>query len=105
MSTHKPKATDAVVVGAGPVGSYAALQLAKSGVAVTVYEEHPQIGVPSHCAGHISIKSLRKIGLYPLPDGVEENTFCAANFYSPQGTRFSLEAVLSSHRCPEPSKI
>ena len=91
MSTHKPKATDAVVVGAGPVGSYAALQLAKSGVAVTVYEEHPQIGVPTHCAGHISLKSLRKLGLYPLPDGVEENTFCAANFYSPQGTRFSLK--------------
>jgi len=91
MSTHKPKATDAVVVGAGPVGSYAALQLAKSGVAVTVYEEHPQIGVPTHCAGHIGLKSLRKLGFYPLPDGVEENTFCAANFYSPQGTRFSLK--------------
>ena len=91
MSTQKSKATDAIVVGAGPVGSYSALQLAKSGVAVTIYEEHPQIGVPSHCAGHISLKSLKKLGFYPLPNGVEENTFCAANFYSPQGTKFSLK--------------
>jgi digeranylgeranylglycerophospholipid reductase len=81
---------NAIVVGGGPVGSYVAMHLAKSGVPVTVHEEHPQIGVPSHCAGHISIKSLRNIGLYPLPVGVEENVFCAANFYSPQGTKFSL---------------
>ena len=91
MSTHKPKTTDTIVVGAGPAGSYAALQLAKSGVPVTVYEEHPQIGVPTHCAGHISLKSLRKLGFYPLPNDIEENTFSAANFYSPQGTKFSLK--------------
>ncbi len=81
---------DAVVVGGGPVGSYAALNLAKLGVRTTVFEEHSTIGLPSHCAGHISLRSLRKIGLYPLPDGVVENTFCAANFYSPVGTKFSL---------------
>jgi geranylgeranyl reductase family protein len=90
MSTYSTKAIDAIVVGAGPVGSYAAYELAKSGVKVTVYEEHRQIGVPSHCAGHISLKSLRKLGFYPLPEGIEENTFCAANFYSPKGTKFSL---------------
>jgi digeranylgeranylglycerophospholipid reductase len=82
--------SDAVVVGGGPVGSYAALHLAKKGIPVIVYEEHPQIGVPSHCAGHISIRSLKNMGLYPLPDGIIENNFSAANFYSPQGTKFSL---------------
>jgi geranylgeranyl reductase family protein len=81
---------DAVVVGGGPVGSYVALNLAKLGVRTTVFEEHSTIGLPSHCAGHISLRSLRKIGLYPLPDGIIENTFCAANFYSPAGTKFSL---------------
>jgi digeranylgeranylglycerophospholipid reductase len=81
---------DAVVVGGGPVGSYAALQLAKLGVKATVYEEHPTIGLPSHCTGHISIRSLKSVGLYPLPEGIVEGTFCAANFYSPQGTKLAL---------------
>jgi digeranylgeranylglycerophospholipid reductase len=30
------------------------------------------------------------MGLYPLPDGIIENNFSAANFYSPQGTKFSI---------------
>ena len=92
MTAQLPPSTnpEAIVVGGGPVGSYAALNLAKLGVKATVFEEHPQIGLPSHCAGHISIKSLRNIGLYPLPTGIAENTFCTANFYSPAGSKFSL---------------
>jgi digeranylgeranylglycerophospholipid reductase len=84
------KNPEVIVVGGGPVGSYTALNLAKKGVKVTVFEEHPQIGVPSHCAGHISIRSLKKMGLYPIPEGIFENKFCTANFYSPYGTKFSL---------------
>jgi digeranylgeranylglycerophospholipid reductase len=94
MTTNTVQATDsppeAVVIGGGPVGSYAALNLAKLGVKVSIFEEHPQIGYPSHCAGHISIRSLRSIGLYQLPNGIIENTFSTANFYSPLGTKFSL---------------
>ena len=81
---------DVAVVGGGPVGSYTALNLAKLGIKTTVFEEHQQVGLPSHCAGHISIRSLRGMGLYPLPEGIVENTFCSANFYSPAGTKFSL---------------
>ena len=87
--TQQTIETDVAVVGGGPVGSYLALQLAKLGVSAAVFEEHPQIGVPSHCAGHISIRSLKAMGLYPLP-GIVENNFSVANFYSPQGTKFSL---------------
>jgi len=83
-------ASDAVVIGGGPVGSYAALNLAKAGIKTTVFEEHPKIGYPSHCAGHLSIRSLKGMGLYPLPNGIVENTFRTANFYSPKGTKFSL---------------
>jgi len=79
-----------VVVGGGPAGSSAAYELAKRGVAVSVFEEHSQLGVPSHCAGHLSIKGLKKLGLYPLPKNVLENEFSGANFYSPNGTKFAV---------------
>jgi digeranylgeranylglycerophospholipid reductase len=91
MMAQTIQSADAIVVGGGPVGSYAALNLAKLGVKVTVFEEHSTIGFPSHCAGHISIKSLRSMGLYPLPNGIVENTFCAANFHSPLGSKFSIK--------------
>jgi digeranylgeranylglycerophospholipid reductase len=81
---------DAIVVGGGPVGSFAALNLAKLGAKVTVFEEHEAIGIPSHCAGHLSIRSLRNLGLYPLPGEIVENTFSQANFYSPTGFKFSV---------------
>jgi geranylgeranyl reductase family protein len=98
--TAQQNQPDVAVIGGGPVGSYAALHLAKKGVPVTVYEEHPVIGVPSHCAGHISIRSLRSMGLYPLPHGIVENNFSVANFYSPQGTKFSLHLA-----CPVTTAI
>lgn len=79
-----------VVIGGGPAGSFSAYELARRGMNVTVFEEHPKIGYPSHCAGHISIRSLRNLGLYPFPDGIIENEFSAANFYSPNGTKFSI---------------
>ncbi len=82
--------SDALVVGGGPVGSFAAWNLARLGVKTMVLEEHAEIGVPSHCAGHLSIRSLRNLGLYPLPEGIVENTFSAATFYSHTGTAFSI---------------
>ena len=83
--------SDAIVVGGGPAGSYCAFNLAKLGNTVTLFEEQAQIGLRSHCAGHLSIRSLRDRGLYPLPSGIVDNTFSKANFYSPVGTRFSLQ--------------
>jgi len=82
--------SDIVIVGGGPVGSFAALNLARMGAEVAVFEEHSTIGSPSHCAGHLSIRSLRNLGLYPLPGKIVQNTFSAANFYSPTGTKLSI---------------
>jgi digeranylgeranylglycerophospholipid reductase len=81
---------EVIVVGGGPVGSFTALKLAKLGIKVTVFEEHDAIGSPSHCAGHLSIRSLRKLGLYPLPPQIIENIYSQANFYSPSGSKFSI---------------
>ncbi len=84
------KEFQAAVVGGGPVGSFAALNLSKLCVPTVVFEEHSVIGFPSHCAGHLSIQSLRSLGLYPLPQQVVENEFSAANFHSSSGTTFSV---------------
>ena len=83
-------AADVIVAGGGPVGSFTALKLAKLGAEVTVFEEHQKIGKPSHCAGHLSIRSLRNLGLYPLPNNIVENTYSQANFYAPSGFKFSV---------------
>jgi len=45
---------DVIVVGAGPAGLYTARLLAEEGFEVTVVEEHPVLGVPTHCTGVVS---------------------------------------------------
>jgi digeranylgeranylglycerophospholipid reductase len=82
--------SDVTVVGGGPSGSFTAFNLAKQGVNVAVFEEHDEIGVPSHCPGHLSIKGLKRLGLHPLPEGIVENTFYGAIFHSPKDRSFSV---------------
>ena len=81
---------DIVVVGGGPAGSFVAFCLGQLGAKVTVFEEHPAIGFPSHCAGHLSIRGLTELGLYPLPKKIVENEFSRARFFSPSGFEFSV---------------
>jgi geranylgeranyl reductase family protein len=82
--------SDVIVVGGGPCGSFTAFNLAKHGANVTVFEEHGEIGVPSHCPGHLSINGLKRLGLYSLPEEIVENTFYGAIFHSPKGKSFSV---------------
>jgi geranylgeranyl reductase family protein len=82
--------SDVIVVGGSSCGSFAAFNLAKRGIDVAVFEEHPEIGIPSHCAGHLSIKGLKSLGLYPLPDSIVENVFYGAKFFSPKGKIFAV---------------
>jgi digeranylgeranylglycerophospholipid reductase len=84
------QASDVIVVGAGPCGSFTALKLARLGRSVTVFEEHSKIGVPTYCAGHLSMKGLKQMGLHALPPEMVENVFYGANFYSPKGNEFSV---------------
>jgi digeranylgeranylglycerophospholipid reductase len=81
---------DAVVVGGGPCGSFAAWTLANLGADVAVFEEHREIGLPSHCAGHVSLNGLRRLGLR-LPRKIFENEIYGAVFYSPSGLEFRVK--------------
>ncbi|MEM4703811.1 MAG: NAD(P)/FAD-dependent oxidoreductase, partial [Candidatus Bathyarchaeia archaeon] len=83
-------APEVAIIGGGPCGSFTALNLAKRGIDVAVFEEHKEVGVPCHCPGHVSIEGLRKLGLAPLPKEVVENTFRGACFHSPAGETFEV---------------
>jgi len=86
--------TDIVVIGGGPCGSFSAFTAARLGAEVSVFEEHREIGVPKHCAGHLSIAGLKRLGLR-LPHRIIENEFKGAIFHSPSGKKFVI-------RCSSP---
>jgi len=81
---------DSVVVGGGPCGSFSAFTMAKQGMNVIVCEEHKEIGVPTHCAGHLSLSGLKRLSLQ-LPSNVVENKFKGAVLHSPHGKKFSVK--------------
>jgi len=81
---------DVIVVGGGPCGSFSALTAARLGADVMVCEEHREIGVPIHCAGHVSLSGLKRLGLN-LPKEVVENGIKGAVFYSPFGHEFRVK--------------
>ena len=80
------------IVGAGPSGAFTALNLAKLGLATktVVFEEHHYIGKPSHCAGHLNIRTLNNLNV-KLPEKIIENKIRGANFYSPSGLNLRIE--------------
>jgi len=51
---------DISIIGAGPIGCYAASLLAKKGIDVEIFEEHKKIGEPISCTGILS-KDVKKI--------------------------------------------
>jgi len=86
----KTKETDVLVIGAGPAGLIAAREAAKRETAVTVLEEHAEIGQPCHCAGLLSIKGLECLGL-PSNEFYVQNKVKGAHFFSPSGLTFTVE--------------
>jgi len=79
---------DVIVVGAGPCGSFSALTLLRLGAKrIAVFEEHSEVGKPQHCAGHVGIQGLKRLGLH-LPKETVENEIKGAIFHSPFGRQF-----------------
>jgi digeranylgeranylglycerophospholipid reductase len=79
-------AYDALVVGGGPGGLYAAWRLALEGLSVVVCEEHPAIGVPVHCTGVLGTDSFEE---FELPRGSILNSLPTIRFVSPAGLEVS----------------
>ncbi|MHA1744256.1 MAG: geranylgeranyl reductase family protein [Candidatus Heimdallarchaeota archaeon] len=83
------------VIGAGPVGSLAAMHALGKENTVLLFDRREMIGEPDHCAGLLSIDGLTKLGLDNLPATVIQNRkIRKAKFYSPGG--FSFEVFRSS---------
>jgi digeranylgeranylglycerophospholipid reductase len=78
-----------IVVGAGVAGCHAALESARNGSKVVLLEEHPQVGVPSHCSGVVSLNGLSMLGIEPQPM-FSQRTIQGAIFHPPRGEPLEL---------------
>ena len=75
---------EAAVVGAGPAGILAATVISSGGFTTKVYEEHPVIGEPNHCAGLLSVTGLGKLGVDPSDEFIQNRVY-GGRVYAPDG--------------------
>ncbi len=76
-----------VIIGAGPIGCYAGYHLAQAGHAVTIYENHPQIGSPIQCTGLLT----HDFDQFNLPmDSFLVNTLQHIEVFSPNGEKLRI---------------
>lgn len=78
---------DVAVVGAGPAGSRTARNLARAGLDVKLLEEHRRVGVPSHCSGLISLRTLREA---EIGEDAIIHRVTGAFIHGPDGARVGL---------------
>jgi len=79
---------DVVVVGAGPIGSYTAYQLADKGFNVCLVDEKERVGENVLCAGVISKEAFKR---YDLPSDSIVARIDSVSFFSPFGQRLEYE--------------
>ena len=85
--TSKP--VDIAVVGCGVSGATAALAAAQHNASVAIFEEHPEVGVPSHCSGHVGIIAFKQFSP-PIPPSIIENEIKGAVLHPPTAKPLTL---------------
>jgi len=78
-----------VTVGAGVAGCEAALGAAKMNARVLLLEEHPQVGLPSHCSGVVSLSGLELLGL-DAHSSFSQKLIHGARFFPPRGESIEI---------------
>jgi len=81
------KVYDALVVGAGPAGSFAAERLARGGARVALFDGRPP-GEPKACGGGVTSKALKA---WPHLLEAAGKTISEVEMYSPSGKRVRLK--------------
>ena len=79
---------DVVVIGAGPIGSYTAYQLADKGFKVCLIDEKEKIGEGILCAGVIGKAAFKR---YDLPGDSIVARIDSVSFFSPFGQRLEYD--------------
>jgi len=80
---------DAIVVGAGPAGLWAANRLAKTGIKTLCLDKKQEIGVPKRCAEGLGLGWFKILGLKPDPKWCVQEIDGAA-LYAPNGKSVEL---------------
>src|SRR3954447_23027362 len=80
---------DVAIIGAGPAGLIAARQLAERGHDVVVLEEHPRVGIPTHCTGLLGLDAFTELD---IPRQTILDTTRAARFVAPDGSSVLVES-------------
>jgi geranylgeranyl reductase family protein len=73
---------DVAVIGGGPGGLHVARLLARSGIDVSVFEEHDRSGDPVHCTGVLAADAFDE---FDLPRETILNALRTARFVAPSG--------------------
>ncbi len=79
---------DAIVIGAGPIGSHIAGELSRRGHKVVVLEQHATIGKKSCCTGIVGRECLEA---FPVAGTAVAREAKGARFLSPSGASFVLQ--------------